>query len=791
MDAHGPACARPGSFWRGARSSLKAVLLVAMAALLGGCAAQQLHQDGQALIEAGNYEQGLAKLEQAVKADSGDVSLRMSLYNNRERVVEQLLAGAEQARVAGDVRGAESYYRRAQLIAPRDFRIMDGLRLLEKRDVHAEVAKQAQAALMSGDLEQADGLAQKILSVDPKHAQALDVRAKVARTRARQTMIQPELKSRINRPVNLEFRDANIKMVFDALSRTSGINFMLDKEIKSDTKITIYVRNMAVEDAIDLALVQSQLRKKVLSENSVLIYPNTPQKLREYQDLVIRTFYLVNSDAKRAASALKDILKIKDMHVDDRLNMIFVRDTPDTIRLAEKMIRNQDMAEPEVILEMEVMEINRTRAIDLGVSWPDTFTWLVPDPSNITLDQLPFGQHRSRDRIGVNASMALKMKQDNSIANLLSNPRIRVKNRDKAKILVGDRVPIITATVTPGASNPVTTESISYLDVGLKLEAEPTVLLDDDVSIKVALEVSTLGERVETQSGSVAYRVGTRNVGTSLRLKDGETQVLMGLIRDEERNSASGVPGMVDLPVLGRLFSVPHDQKEKTEIVLSITPHIVRNVRRPEAHEMEFWSGTEASMQSSKPVLHTATASKVSLVQPVTEIPHLPVRDTGAAQATATYRNTQETRAAKKPAPSQPVQLSWSAPEGARVGEQFVVGIEADAPSPLMSAAMSLRFNPEVLEVVKVEQGELLQQAGAKTQFNHTLDPGRGRIALSLARPAPDGIQGKGRMFNLTFKALAVAAKTQVQVTSVSPVGPDDAPVAFGLSGPLSLSLKP
>jgi general secretion pathway protein D len=760
-----------------------------MVAVLAGCAARQLHQDGVSLINEGRYELGLGKLEEAVKRDNADTQFRMSLYANRERVITQLLGDAEKAMAAGDLRAAETAYRRALAIAPQDVRIAEGIRLLEKRGMHGEMAKQAQAALKNGDLEQAESLAQKILSVDARHAQALDVRVQVERARAKEAVIPPQLKSRLTKPVNLEFRDANIKMVFDVLSRASGLNFIIDKEIKSDTKITIYVRNVAVEDAIDLMLVQSQLEKKVLSDNTVLIYPNTPQKLREYQDLAIRSFYLVNSDAKQTANLLKNILKIKDMHVDDRLNMIFVRDTPDTIRLAEKLIRTQDMAEPEVILEMEVMEINRTRAIELGVSWPDTFTWLVPNPANLTLDQLPFGQRTSRDRIGINNSMVLKMKQDNGIANLLSNPRIRVKNRDKARILVGDRVPIITATVTPGALNPVTTESISYLDVGLKLELEPTILLDDDVSIRMMLEVSTLGDSVQTNSGSVAYRVGTRTVSTSLRLMDGETQVLMGLIREEERDSASGLPGLMDLPVLGRLFSTPKNEKQKTEIALSITPRIVRNVRRSEAHEMEFWSGTEASMKARQPILQSAAAP--AALSPAAARPSVPAHGTAAVETSANAAAAQGAATAQNSAAGQPLQLSWNAPESGRVGEQIVVAMVANAPTALSSAALSLKFDPRALELVKVEEGELLKQAGAETRFNHTADAAGGRVVVGVARTASDGVQGRGRLFNATFKVKAESAKSQIQLTSMSPLGPDNTAIPFSASGPLSIALKP
>ena len=791
--------------------------IAALLMVLVGCVAQRLHHTGMSLIEKGRYEEGLNKLEGSVKKDTGDIKRRMSFYATRDGVIEQLRQDAEKAKAAGDVQTAGAIYRRALVIAPHDFRITDGIRALEKRSVHEDLLKQAEAALESGDLDAADDIAQKVLADDAADARAQSVRAQAERARAKRAVVSPQLQSRLTKPVTLEFRDAAVKMVFDVLSRASGLNFILDKEIRSDTRITIYVRNVAVEDAIDLILVQSQLEKKVLSDNTLLVYPNTPQKVREYQDLVIRSFYLVNSDAKETANLLKNILKVKDIQVDDRLNMIFLRDTPDTVRLAEKLIRNQDLAEPEVVLEMEVMEINRTRAVELGMSWPDTFTWLVPDPNKITLDQLPFEQHRSTDRIGINASTVLRMKQDNGVANLLSNPRIRVKNREQARVLVGDRVPIITATVTPGAVNPVTTETISYLDVGLKLDVQPVILLDDDVSIKVMLEVSTLGDSVKTNSGSVAYRVGTRTVATSLRMRDGETQVLMGLIRDEERGSAGGVPGLMSLPLIGRLFSVPKNEKQKTEIVLSITPRIVRNVRRPQPHEMEFWSGTEASMKSGHPVFQSDAASSGQSPrvpsegrQDVTPTPaagagpaQTPIGpDAGAAQApVGSDAGTAQTPVApdvggesavpQAPETIQPVQFEWSAPEHARVGETFIVSVTANAPSPLLSAAASLKFDPNVLEVVEVAEGDLLKQGDAQPQFDYTTDALGGRIAVSVSREGFGALKGQGRLFNVTFKVKAASEKSQLQITSMSPVGADNTPVPFSISGPLTLSLVP
>jgi general secretion pathway protein D len=189
--------------------------------------------------------------------------------------------------------------------------------------------------------------------------------------------------------------------------------------------------------------------------------------------------------------------------------------------------------------------------------------------------------------------IALNLRQQAGRTNILANPRIRAKSREKARIHIGDKVPVITTTA--GATGFVS-ESINYLEVGLKLEVEPQVYLDNDVGIKVGLEVSNVGAQTKTSSGTIAYTVGTRNTATTLRLHDGETQILAGLISDEDRRSASQVPGMSKLPVLGRLFKSTDDNVTKTEIVLLMTPRVVRNIERPAARIEQFSSGTDAEV---------------------------------------------------------------------------------------------------------------------------------------------------------------------------------------------------
>jgi general secretion pathway protein D len=235
-----------------------------------------------------------------------------------------------------------------------------------------------------------------------------------------------------------------------------------------------------------------------------------------------------------------------------------------------------------------------------------------------TAGQLTLAELQSRDKNLVRLTFAdplflLTLHQTDGRTNLLANPQIRVRNKEKAKIHIGDRVPVLTTTAA--AAGTFVSQSVTYLDVGLKLEVEPLVYLDDDVGIKLSLEVSSITNTIQTPSGSgttLVYQVGTRNTTTALRLHDGETQVLAGLISDEDRRTATRIPGLGEVPALGRLFSSTSDNTVKTEIVLLITPRLLRTMQRVDARTVEFAAGTEAS-SSGGPL---GAASAPSFTQP-------------------------------------------------------------------------------------------------------------------------------------------------------------------------------
>ncbi len=581
--------------------------------LLGGCATDQALREGQRLLAEGRTDEGLKQLEQAMRTQPGNIQVRAAYLRAKETEVQRLLTRGDAALAADRFDEATAAYRKVLGLHPEDVRAPAGLAAVDTARGNRALIREAAQAIKNDKPELAQHKLRVVLAQEPGNAQARDLLKQAdAKAGKPQGVVMPQLDQKYRRTISLEFRDAPLRSVFDAISRQSGLNFVLDKDLRTDAKVTIYARDTAILDAVDMLLTTSQLNRKVLSGSTLLIYPNTPVKQREYQELVVKSFFLANADAKTTLNLVKTMVKTKDVFVDEKLNLLVARDTPEAMRLIEKLIAVQDRPEPEVMLEVEILEVKRSKLLELGAQWPTQFGVLnvidtpvysqnnlgVPvatGDSTRALSTLPLTvadlSNIDSSRTTLSPSPVINLRKEDGDVNLLANPRIRVKNREKAKIHIGDKVPVITSNVT---STGVTSESVAYLDVGLKLDVEPQVYLEGDVGIKVGLEVSNIVQQVKTSTGTLTYQLGSRNATTTLRLKDGETQVLAGLISDEDRSSASKVPGLGDIPILGRLFSNHRDDKSKSEIVLLITPHILRNVERPALAQSEFFAGTEA-----------------------------------------------------------------------------------------------------------------------------------------------------------------------------------------------------
>jgi len=764
------------------------VLLVGVTVLLASCASQQLHRDGLTLVAEGRIEEGMKKLADASEAEPDNLSYRVDLLRSREQIANRLLTVANGELATGGEANAQAIYQRILGFDPDNSRARIGLEMLAMNKRHGLALAEAESLLKKGDLEAARLAVKPVLMENPKNDKAVLLSRQIEEQAAKDTMDELRLRAKFTKPVTLQFRDANLKMVFEALSRTSGINVLLDRDVKSDVKTSIFVKEVSVEDAIELILLQNQLEKKIISDNTVFIYPSTPAKLKDYQDLKVRSFHLTNADPKQILAMLKGLLKTRDIFIHEKTNSVVMRDTPDAIRLAEKMVADQDIEDPEVMLEVEVLEVSTTYLTELGIKLPNSFTLTTPDTAT-TLGQLR--NLGSNDLLASSLSATLNLKLEDGITNVLASPRIRVRNREKAKVMIGSRVPVITNAVTPvtGGTGSVITGSVQYLDVGLKLEVEPDIHQDDQVVIKVNLDVSSIIKEVpNSQSGTLAYEVGTRNASTVLRLKDGETQILAGLISDEDRKTASKVPGLGQMPIIGRLFSSHKDDTRKTEIVLSITPRIVGRARIPDAGDLEYWSGTENSLRNS--LFNVKALGSVSLS--TAGVSPQQVRGRSPAQARKGIPVASPVGASANPsnnAIANPVTLSWQGPVQAKLGDTISLTLNAHSAQALGSMGMIVGYDASVLKALDIEEGGFLRQGNMLTTLTKSIDQSSGQILLDLSGTSEDGVIGTGSVATLVFEVIAAKPQTQISIGRITPSGPTGDPLGFTQPEPHAITV--
>jgi len=608
-----------------------------------GCAGPSVVDEARQRFNDGRSDEALALLQQAAKQNPNDLAVREEYFRLRDLMVAQWLAQAEVLRQAGQHESAEALYRRVQAHDAANSRAAAGLAQLEADRRHRALVASAEQLVKAGKYREAQDVLRPVLTENPQQRDARRLQRLIDDKLVKPVIVSAQLRPSIQKPISIELHDVTVRNVFEVLQRASGINFVFDRDARTDQRTSIALRDATIEDAIRMALLTNQLEQKILNENTVFVFPNTPQKLREYQELVVKGFYLANADVKQTANMIRTLVKTRDVFIDEKINLLVIKDTPAAIRLAERLIAAQDLAEPEVMLEVEVLEVTRNRLLELGLRYPQSLAvslvgagaaGAAGTPGSVTLREW---HDRNADLVRLTFTdplFILSLHQQDGRTNVLANPRIRVKNKEKAHIHIGDRVPVITTTAA--ATGGFVSESVTYLDVGLKLEVEPQIYLEDEVGIKVGLEVSNIVNSIKSTSGTLTYQIGTRNATTNLRLHDGETQVLAGLISDEDRRTAERVPGLGDLPIAGRLFSSTSDNTTRSEIVLLITPRLQRTLARPDAGSVEFAAGTES--QTGIPRLGSAAGGILApapFEAPAITTPGTRSEETGAAAAPA------------------------------------------------------------------------------------------------------------------------------------------------------------
>jgi general secretion pathway protein D len=528
---------------------------------------------------------------------------------------------------------------------------------------------------------------------------------------------------------------------------------------------------------------------KKISVDTIIIIPKNKPKSDQYQDLMVKTFYINNAKSKEIVNLIRSMLDVKKVYVNEVLNSVTVRDTPEKMKLVEKIIYANDLKEAEVILDVEILEISRSNNLSYGWNFQPGLTVGAsasgvkvtpenPSISNVGVTQgLSLSQVRSMtgDNIILTLpSLLLTLIKQDSDAQTLANPRVRVLNNKQAKFHIGDRIPVQTSTVQSTVVGQVTS-NFEYKDVGIKLNIEPTVHLNNTVTMKLGLEISTLGDQLDLGNGQKPFKFGTRNADTVINLRDGETVIIGGLIKDEERKSSNKIPLLGDLPVFGKLFSRSDDGTIKTDILMSITPNIVRNMELPDKDLQAFWSGTEEAYDT-KPLFVTATgkSSKASEkgVDKAAVLESMAKRE-GAPAPAATEVAKQAPAAAGQPVAGAAL-LELKPPDAAvPVGQEARFEVAADGVRGLYGAIMTFSYDPKIVEFKTAGEGALLKKDGQQTSFLFSNNIKAGTVDVYMTRIGDvGGVDGPGTLCTLAFQAKSggtsdVSAKS-VKLTNFS-----------------------
>lgn len=533
---------------------------------------------GLRLMLDGRLEDSIVYLRALQDERPGDAKTRALLALANDKLGTRRLLLAQQAQARGDTAAAQALLDEAEPLLARP----DAARRLRAQWLPAQVPTQAQPSAGPPGPPAPPPPPHTGPAADPQaHERALATR------------------------LTLHLSDASARTVFQSIARSAGVDVLFDPGIGADRKVSVALTEVSARTAFDRVAALHGLAWRLLDPRTVLVYDDAPVPRSDHQPLQVKGWRLQHGDVRVAAASLRTVLKFRDIMIDDKLNMLVVRDTAEALALADRLVALHDVPEPEVVLEVEVLEVSARLLQELGIEWPAQLS-LAPLPVHLNRGSgLPFDPTlptTARDLVSATpgrlsatlGQMALSARNGHSDVNTLASPRIRTRSREKARILVGERVPNISATAT---ATGFVSENINYVDVGLKLEVEPQVFAGDEIVIRIALEVSSITERVQTRAGTFAYQIGTRNAQTVLRLKDGENQVLAGLVQDEDVRDRASVPGLADLPLVGRLFGHRSSARGKSEIVLSITPRLVRGIAAGEPGRTQFDAGTASSLR--------------------------------------------------------------------------------------------------------------------------------------------------------------------------------------------------
>ncbi|UFS70869.1 type II secretion system protein [Geomonas sp. RF6] len=745
---------------------MKSITLGLLAALaLSGCAGgKSAFSKAEKLEKDGNLDEAVVKYAEVASQHPEVGEYRVRFLHASEKAAEAHFKKGEALFAAKNYEGALREYQTAGAIDPSFGQARQQAdRALKLRNaqtyfnegVEFEKNRKPREALNSY---------RHALEFDPAGKEIKEALERLVQTK-RPKLDGFDLNLKSTKPITLKFKDAKLKEIFSILTQLSGINFIFDDTVK-DVNVSLFLENATFQQAMEIICGVNKLGKKVLNESTIIVYPKTPDKNKQYEELVVQTFYLNKLDAKKAVNLIRTMLTVKKIYVNEEMNALVIRDTPDVIDVARRIIEANDVPDAEVLLEVEVFEIAKKNEEAFGLALSRYAVSAVATNPNgqVMVDSLSSSSSSTSNGgtsstvgpqnllnffsyQGYNGYLTVPNATFNfgkTLANgeTLSNPKIRVKNREKAKFNVGTRVPITTTSSPSGGGVSV---NVQYVDVGVKVNAEPTIQLNNEVSIKLGLEVSSILQRdtVGTDQATTVVTIGTRNLDTVLSLKDGETSIIGGLIQNIKNDSKDKISFLGDIPLIGSLLTNTNKSNDKTELMLAITPRIVRAVTVPEGDVASFWSGREDDPSSNKPY--------ASFVQE----PELPAAPEAAETAAAPAK-----RPAARGGQAAPAPAAAAAPQGA----------PAAAPAP-PAPAPGQPVQPvqpvQAAQQPAIQQPAIQQPPAAPPVAPQPAAPATAQPAVAAQAPAsaPGAAgQGAGKIFLNLQAPASVRAKENFTV---------------------------
>ncbi|MGC8764015.1 MAG: tetratricopeptide repeat protein [Acidobacteriota bacterium] len=719
----------------------QAVLLgLLVTALACGSAA---YQRGRIHLEHGRLDEAVASLEKAVAQNPGNVKYKTELV-------------------------------RARLLASQ--RHQENARLASAREDYATALKELQTALRydPGNQLAQDDMAKILAAIQVKEREqrstALTLEAMKAE--AAQKSGAPQLDPASNIPIVLKFSDTPLRTILDAVSKASGINFLYDDKAETTKRVTVDFSKVSLEKVLNYLMLQTKHFYKVLDPHTLIIVPDTKQKRDEYQDQVIKTFYLSNADVKDVFQLVRSILQARKMAMNQDLNSITIQDTPENVAMAQRIIENNDKSKGEVLVDVELLEVNSSLVRNLGMDL-SAKTFTIGPESNLTKDKDsgkvtgigtgPPVRFNSLDSVlrgtmwvSPVPNLIVNLLLTDTDSQVLAKPQLRVMEGQKASVHIGDRIPIATSNQYLGSTGTTTTytpiTSYTYQDVGVKIEIEPKVHHNREVTIKLKTEVSSVTGYVSSGSSLTGDQpiIGTRESTTTLRLEDGETSLLAGLIRKEDKKSISGLPGVSEVPILRRLFSNTKDEKASTDVVMLVTPHIIRMPNITEENLEPLWVGTEQGPKvgGSAPSPFAPAPASAAAPAPAPAV----AAEEKPAEKPAEEKAPEEKPAEEKP-PAQAGRILISPTSlQARPGEPAILNLVLVGAQEMKTLHLEMNYPNAILKFEGAEQGTFFSMGGAPATFN-AQEVSPGALVLDLARGDASGASGSGLIARLRFTA--------------------------------------